>query len=326
MNSSIRTATGLALVINNKPYAVESSHPNYTEILDALRVKRWDDIPELIDVANKLKPWVDKQSDGTTDLQVDVAGGVILFRDTVVRGVISARILDMYADGFDISPMAKFLANLYENPSNRAVEELYGWMESNGITITEDGYLLAFKRVNNDYTSFFDNTTKNNIGLTPELPRNMVDDRSEVTCSHGLHFCSQAYLPHYAGGQGKVLLLKIHPRDVVSIPNDYNNAKGRACKYEVIDELKGDARRGIETHNVIPQSVVTAKTDYNTDDGFKAGYQAGYRDGRGKKVVGASFDSTYGMSSPNAEDLFVRYGAGYDAGRTDGRNKQPKLY
>ena len=33
------------------------------------------------------------------------------------------------------------------------------------------------------------------------------------------------------------MILKINPRDVVSIPSDYNDAKGRACKYEVISEL-----------------------------------------------------------------------------------------
>jgi hypothetical protein len=33
------------------------------------------------------------------------------------------------------------------------------------------------------------------------------------------------------------MILKINPRDVVSIPNDYNDTKGRACRYEVIDEI-----------------------------------------------------------------------------------------
>jgi hypothetical protein len=36
------------------------------------------------------------------------------------------------------------------------------------------------------------------------------------------------------------MILKINPRDVVSIPSDYNNSKGRTCRYEVIDELAVD--------------------------------------------------------------------------------------
>ena len=60
------------------------------------------------------------------------------------------------------------------------------------------------------------------------MPRNAVDDRRHNTCSTGLHFCSWAYLPHYHGAQGRVLVLKIDPANVVSIPSDYANAKGRA--------------------------------------------------------------------------------------------------
>lgn len=324
MNSFIRTATGLAIVVGNKPYTVESNHQNYSQIVEALREKRWNDIPNLISVITALKEWVGAVED-ETDLEVDAVNNIITFRGEEVRGVIAGRILDMYSDGFDVTPMSNFLANLYQNPSARAVEELYGWMEKNGITITEDGYLLAFKRVANDYTSFYDGATLNTIGSTPELPRNRVDDRSDVTCSYGLHFCSQAYLPEYHGGIGRVLLLKINPADVVSIPTDYNSAKGRACKYLVLDELKGDARAGIETHNVIPQPVVMDTTDYNASDVFKQGYSDGYKDGRGKKAAGTSYSVKY-AGEDSATEAGQQYAAGYQAGRTDGRNKNPKLH
>jgi hypothetical protein len=36
------------------------------------------------------------------------------------------------------------------------------------------------------------------------------------------------------------VILKINPRDVVSIPSDYNNSKGRACRYEIAGELGVD--------------------------------------------------------------------------------------
>jgi polyhydroxyalkanoate synthesis regulator phasin len=31
--------------------------------------------------------------------------------------------------------------------------------------------------------------------------------------------------------------MKVNPRDVVSIPSDYNNEKGRCCEYAVVDEI-----------------------------------------------------------------------------------------
>lgn len=321
MNSFIRTSSGLSLVIGNKPYTVDATHQNYADIMAALREKRWDEIPNLISVSKKIKEYVEATLEGTSDLEVDIDGGDVLFRGEPVHGVLVNRILDMAADGFDVTPMAKFLANLYDNPSNRTVEELYQWMENNGITITEDGHLLAFKRVNNEFKSFYDGTTDNSIGTTPRLPRNKVDDRSNVTCSHGLHFCSQAYLPHYHGGAGKVLLLKINPRDVVSIPTDYNHAKGRACAYLILDELKGDAREGIETHNVIPQAVVIDHNNVNESNLFKTGYLDGYKDGRGKKAFATSFNGDHGTLDSGDD-----YDRGYKQGRKDGRDKKPNTF
>jgi hypothetical protein len=83
----------------------------------------------------------------------------------------------------------------------------------------------------------------NDIGSTPSMPRNEVDDRRDNVCSKGLHFCSWDYLPHYNGHRGKVVILKIDPADVVSIPSDYNNAKGRAWQYLVWDEVDQEQAR-----------------------------------------------------------------------------------
>lgn len=329
MNSMLRTHDGMSLVIDNKPYTVQDRHQNYELIKQALREKRWSDIPNLINTAQQVKQYVEATLKTDQALEVDLENSTVTFRGEPVHGILVDRILDMAADEFDVTPMALFLANLYENPSNKAVEQLYSWMEANGITITEDGHLLAFKRVNHEFKSFYDGETDNSIGTTPSLPRNKVDDRSEVTCSHGLHFCSQAYLPHYHGGQGKVLLLKINPRDVVSIPTDYNNAKGRACAYLILDELKGDARVGIEEHNVVPQAVVLSSDDVNKSNAYKAGYAAGYKDGRGKKARGTSYNEDDYVDSDNSDDATNgrdEYVNGYEAGRLDGRQQRPNLY
>ena len=46
------------------------------------------------------------------------------------------------------------------------------------------------------------------------------------------------YLASFGGE--RTVIVKINPRDVISIPSDYNNSKGRACRYEVIGELGVD--------------------------------------------------------------------------------------
>jgi hypothetical protein len=35
------------------------------------------------------------------------------------------------------------------------------------------------------------------------------------------------------------MILKINPADVVSVPKDYNGAKGRCCKYTVVAQVNG---------------------------------------------------------------------------------------
>jgi hypothetical protein len=72
------------------------------------------------------------------------------------------------------------------------------------------------------------------------------------TCSTGLHFCSEGYLNSFGGE--RTVIVKINPADVVSIPSDYNDAKGRACRYEVIGEL------GVE-----PEEAFTAPVQENAN-------------------------------------------------------------
>lgn len=320
MNSYIITPGGLSLVIDGKPYAVDFTHANFAQIRDAVKAKQWDGVPDLIDMVKVITNYVANTEVGYGEITVDGATHQVLYNGEVIRGVIVDRIFKMLEDQFDIMPMVKFLDNLMKNPSKKAIDELYGWMEHNGITITEDGYLLAHKRVRDDYKSFHDGTTDNSIGSTPELPRWKVDDRSNVTCSAGLHFCSQAYLPHYAGGQGRVLMLKINPADVVSIPTDYNFAKGRACKYKVIGELKGDAREIVEEKPVLQQAVIADPiTTLNVSSAYQSGYKIGYKAGRGKQRNEYKDGTVYPLTDKE-------FATGYRAGYSDGRNKQANKY
>ena len=84
-------------------------------------------------------------------------------------------------------------------------------------------------------------TIRNAVGDKVSMERNDVDDNRNVTCSDGLHFAAYGYASTWAGRidgvNRKLMLMKVHPRDVVSIPIDYNNQKGRCCYYEVVDEI-----------------------------------------------------------------------------------------
>lgn len=330
MNSYIFTETGISIVALRVPYVISNTHVNFDAIKDALRESNFEAISELSVVATAIENYI-----GPNIVEINVEAGTIQYNGKLLHGVIVEHILKMMADNFEVAPMILFLTKLYQNPSAQAIDQLYGWMVANGVTISENGNLVAWKRVKDNYTSFHDSVTKHAVGTYVELKRSLCTVDATITCAAGLHFCSYEYLEHYNAGQGRILMLEIDPTDVVSIPSDYNNAKGRACKYYVSAELNGEAREVIETSEVLVQPVITKNTDVNATVSFKHGYQSGYKDGRGKKALHTSWDVSLVLTELNMwdnQDLTIsdsineNYHKGYDAGRIDGRTKQPKLY
>jgi hypothetical protein len=148
------------------------------------------------------------------------------------------------------------MENLMANPSYRAVNELYGFLEKNNLPITSDGHFLAYKKVREDYKDCHSGTFDNSVGKVVEMERNQVNDNKEQTCSAGLHFCSEGYLRHFGGE--RVMILKINPRDVVSIPTDYNDSKGRCCRYEVIGEVGVNPEDEVEFTSAVQDNANSA--------------------------------------------------------------------
>lgn len=139
-----------------------------------------------------------------------------------------------------VDALLNFVEKLQANPSYQARTELGEWAVNGNFTITPEGNFLAYKKVNDDYTSIHDGVTKNDVGTTVVMPggRGNVDDNRNNLCSKGLHFCSKGYLPQFGRSEGnRVVLLEIDPADVVSIPTDYNFTKGRAWQYKVIADV-----------------------------------------------------------------------------------------
>jgi hypothetical protein len=317
MNSFIILEDGLSLSIDMKPYLVDKSHPNYTKILDAIKAEDWDVVPELANIAKALTTF------GYGNVQVDADNGVVVYNGEEMHGSLTDRMLQMMREGFTVSPLVAFLDNLMENPSKRAVDELYGFLEHGKMPITEDGHFLAYKRVNDDYTSVHDSKTDNSIGSVVSMERNKVDDNKDRTCSYGLHFCSHEYLSSFSGA--RVVVLKVNPRDVVSIPTDYNDTKGRACEYEVIGELSPEEVEKAMRGSFWDESV---NTDYNDADreidelevsnSFLAGYERGRQDGR----AGTSRDSAVVVMELVANtDEYIE---GYECGHKDGKGHKPR--
>lgn len=218
----------ITVFANGKPYTVNRTAKIFNAALEAVKN---DDVELFLQVVNT-KDTVVQKSGG----KVRIENGNLMFGDRVVTGLISARVFDMMELGLSIDPMLAFIENLMKNPSKRAVDELFGFIEACDLPITEDGHFLAYKRVREDYKDVHSGTMDNSVGKVVEMERNLVDEDKSRTCSAGLHFCSYEYLKHFSGE--RIVVVKINPADVVAIPIDYNNSKGRTCRYEVVEEME----------------------------------------------------------------------------------------
>ena len=232
----IITRSGISAIINGQSYVVETDHPKYDQALEAVRKNNWNQFVNLVNISQQVQNYFD----GT---DVEIQGGSINYHGQVIHNTLTKRILNFMRDGLPHEPLLNFFKNLMENPSKRAVDELYDFLEAGELPITEDGHFLAFKNVRSNYLDIHSGKFSNSVGKVCEMPRNGVDEDKERTCSYGLHFCSIKYLPHFSDSDGgKTMIVKINPKDVVAIPADYNNTKGRTCRYEVVAEYKDDWR------------------------------------------------------------------------------------
>ena len=247
----------IVVVIDNKPHTINKTHITYQRVVDAIKAGDWDTVKDVIEP----KKVVLEYGQGN----VAVQGDKLFWKGEEMQNALSNRMIQMLQDGFPIEPMIQFMENLMQNPSKRAVTELYGFLEKNSLPITPDGHFLAYKKVKNDYKDCYTGTMDNSVGSVVEMERNRVDDDQNRTCSTGLHFCSRDYLNHFGGD--RVVIVKINPRDVVSIPNDYNDSKGRACRYEVVDEI--DKEKADEAFAKSVQATAAPTASVLTEEDLK---------------------------------------------------------
>jgi len=263
----------VTVVIGNKPHTISKTHITYQKVVDAIKAGDWETVQNVIEP----KKVVLDYGQG----RVSIKGETMYWDGEVFNGTLASRMVQMLTEGFTIEPLIKFMENLMDNPSKRSVDELYGFLEKNNLPITPDGHFLAYKKVRGDYKDVYSGTMDNSPGQVLTMARNKVDDNQNNTCSHGLHFCSEGYLKHFGGE--RVVIVKINPRDVVSIPNDYNNTKGRTCRYEVIGEVGRNPEDAVEftqpvQANANSNTYVAPKPTKLGSTEFYKGYTDGFEE------------------------------------------------
>jgi hypothetical protein len=154
-------------------------------------------------------------------------------------------------------PIFKFITKLNLNPSSRAVNELYTFLEHKFLPLTNNGNFLAYKALRSNFTDVHTGRFDNSVGNVLEMPRNKVDDNKDNGCSYGFHAGTLEYARGFRPCEGKLVLVEINPADVVSIPTDCECQKLRTCKYMVVQEYE------VPLEDLAYESRYT--TDYDDD-------------------------------------------------------------
>lgn len=234
----------VAFSLDGKPVVISKSHMNYHRIVDVLEK---GDVEAVRPLLVEIRQSVADAFEGA----VTYKDGKLWFEGEELHLSIVNRVVGLIRDGFNVQPMMNFIRNILDNPAARAREELYNFMEVNNLPVTPDGHFIAYKMVNADFTDIYTGTMDNSPGATPKMDRKDVNSDKHQTCSKGLHFAALHYVRN--GGYGsrsnghRLVAVKINPRDVVAIPSDYNNSKGRACQYLILKELDWDSGLPINT-------------------------------------------------------------------------------
>jgi hypothetical protein len=244
----------LTVVVDGKQHTILASNPAFASAVSAFQIKDFDALMLALDPSRKFLNLYAKYE------QIEVKDGSVFVDGDVIQSVVADRIINYLADGIDCLPIFKFITRLQLNPSKRAVDELYTFLEHKNLPYTESGTFLAYKAVRNDFTDKHSGKFFNGVGEVLSMPRNKVDDDKNVGCSYGFHAGTLKYASEFACGSDKMVLVEIDPADVVSIPTDCEFQKLRTCRYKVVAEYE----RPLDEH--VYESRFSTENDDDVDE------------------------------------------------------------
>jgi len=237
----VKNEKTVTVIVDGKCEIISASHINYEKIRELLDSGDHSEVIRLINIPKAVSSF----SLGS----VNIVGNDVLYHGRKVPRYQSQKILDMYRVGSpSLRPFERMVARVMENISARAQEEFPRFADDKGFPIDEDGYVYAWRGLQDDFWSRNGNPDTrvlkgkvnaqgqiyNGVGEEIEVERADVDDDCNRTCSYGVHVGSLEYAKWWS--RGKVVLVKFDPKDVVSVPAEAGGDKCRVCHYWVVSE------------------------------------------------------------------------------------------
>lgn len=237
ITASIETGNSITVYVDFVPYSITSDRAEFGKVLAAVDS---NDAKEVVNLINKAKA-VSNFSKGN----LEVKHGQVYYKGEALHSVIVDKVLSLIDEDRPYIYLMNFLEKLLQNPSKRAVEELYTFLQHKYLPITADGCFLGYKAVTKDYKDKYSRKFDYSIGSVASEDRNKVDDNKDKGCSHGLHVGSLEYAKSFARGNDKIVIVKVNPANVVCIPSDCNFQKLRACEITIVSDYKAPLEESV---------------------------------------------------------------------------------
>lgn len=267
--SYIINNAGIVLFLDNKPVKFEKGSSQYAKIIEAF------DLPENQQEA-AIRKALENAAERVEKNGFKISPEEVSYKGETLPKALADKVRSIHREGLPLNLFEKFWQNLQDNPSSSSVNELYEFLAYKELPITEDGCFLAYKGLESNLWSISGNKeTKvvkgvvdesgrilNSIGAEIEVKRRDVDDNRDHHCSFGLHVGSLDYARGFA--QGAVVVVKVNPKDVVSVPKDYSCQKCRVSAYKVASVFEQEIKAPVvdESNEPLQNETVQIRCDF----------------------------------------------------------------
>jgi len=215
--------------INNKPIEITNDRLNYKSIIDAIKEGNEKLVIELLDENQVLN--------NVSNGRVTVTGNTVTLDGKELHSAEAKKLVDLVSEGAtNIARWFRFIEKLHANPSYHCRQQAYNFIAHTGMPMTEDGNLIGYKGVADNYKDKYSGKFDNSVGQVLSMARSEVDDNPNHGCSSGFHVGSHDYADSWAGDDGRLMIVEYSPADIVSVPDESGYGKLRVSKYTVIAE------------------------------------------------------------------------------------------
>lgn len=236
----------LSLIIDSTAITLREDDPNYKSVRACLLTKDADGILDILSDPQDEKQDSDTRCYDFKKDNVAIVNGKIMYSRQVIESEGLVKHVSKIQDqGLPLDGMVNFINRLFNNVDEKVRDQIFGFVDRNGLTIDSDGYIIAYKAVNHNYTDKHTGKFDNSPGKVVSMDRSLVDPNPHTACGRGLHAGALGYIYTFGCGNDRIVLVRIDPADVCSIPFCSSCQKFRTCKYTVIGNYNGELKKGV---------------------------------------------------------------------------------